>query len=191
MYQRSEIRHACYRAKNGSVMENNKEILARVEPLLEIHQNWKNFGEVWDVIVTKSSDIKIVYPETNHDFIHRTLLKAQLYSELGKPFTDLDDRAYSLTQQVEQLMLNDIMTWENYNTVWGVAINGEINSIKTVLYNSKPSQIEVTDDMIEASKKEADGSAFSEQKPNILQLQQMNETQTKAFEDFIARKYKG
>ena len=47
-YTRSEIRHACYRAKNGLITEKIAPILSLVEPLLEEHQNWDNFSKVWD-----------------------------------------------------------------------------------------------------------------------------------------------
>ena len=194
MFSRSEIRHACYRAKNNRVSEKNREILALVEPLMQHNHRWDNFAEVWDVIVTKDKQIKIVYPETNQDYIHTTLLKAALFVEMGRPLDDLDDRAFSLVSQVEQLMLDGVMTWANYNTVWGVVVDPSTNSIKTTMYNLKSTQIEVTAEMIEASKKDADGSAFTEkqeQPPTVLEMKPMDEAQRKAFEEFLAQKYKG
>ena len=192
MYTRSEIRHACYRAKNNALSEKNREILKQVEPLLQTHHRWDNFAEVWDVIIGKGGSIKIVYPETNSDYINTILLRAQLFVEMGKPFTDLDDRAFSLVNQVEQLMLEGVMTWENYNKTWGIEVDSQYKSLKTVLYNSKSSQIEVTDEMIEASKKDADGSAFtSNQTPNVLEAKPMEDHLQKMFEEFLAKKYKG
>lgn len=192
MFSRSEIRHACYRAKNKVATARNREILALVEPLMQHNHRWDNFAEVWDVIVTRDKEIKIVYPETNYDYIHTTLLKAVLYVELGRPFDDLDDRAFSLVTQVEQLMLDGVMTWANYNTVWGVVVDPSTNSIKTTMYNVKPSQIEVTAEMIEASKKDADGSAFTssqEVATTTLEMKSMDEAQRKAFEEFLATKH--
>lgn len=192
MYTRSEIRHACYRAKNNAATEKNLEILKHVEPLLQTHHRWDNFAEVWDVIIGKGGVIKIVYPETNSDYIHSTLLKAQLYVEMGKNFEDLDDRAFSLVNQVEQLMLDGVMTWENYNKVWGIEVDSQYKALKTVLYNTKSSQIEVTEEMIEASKKDADGSAFgAAQASNVLEAKPMEDHLQKMFEEFLAKKYKG
>jgi len=191
MYTRSEIRHACYRAKNNAVTEKNRVILDLVEPLMMHNHRWDNFAVVWDVMVTKDDQIKIVYPETNYDYIHSTLLKAALYNEMGRSFTDLDDRAYSLVMQVEQIMLDGIMTWENYNTVWGVEVDSATNSLRTRMYNVKSTQIEVTQEMIEASKKDADGSAFSEPQTTVLEMTPMSEGQKKAFEEFLAKRNKG
>lgn len=191
MYQRSEIRHACYRAKKNAATEKNREILALIEPLLESHQRWDNFAEVWDVIVTKDKTLKIVYPETDQDYIHSTLLRAQLFAEMGKNFDDLDDRAFSLVTQVQQLMLDGVMTWDNYNKVWGVIVDKSTNSIKTSMYNVKSNQIEVTAEMIEASKKDADGSPLNTQEPTVVEAKPMDEQQRKMFEEFLAKKYKG
>ena len=191
MYTRSEIRHSCYRAKNNAVTEKNRVILDLVEPLMQHNHRWDNFAEVWDVMVTKENQIKIVYPETNYDYIHSTLLKATLYNEMGRSFTDLDDRAYSLVVQVEQIMLDGIMTWENYNTVWGVEVDITTNSIRTRMYNTKSTQIEVTQEMIEASKKDADGSAFSVPTSNVLETSPMSKEQQKDFEEFLAKRNKG
>jgi hypothetical protein len=155
------------------------------------NHRWDNFAVVWDVMVTKDDQIKIVYPETNYDYIHSTLLKAALYNEMGRSFTDLDDRAYSLVMQVEQIMLDGIMTWENYNTVWGVEVDSATNSLRTRMYNVKSTQIEVTQEMIEASKKDADGSAFSEPQTTVLEMTPMSEGQKKAFEEFLAKRNKG
>lgn len=191
MYNRSEIRHACYRAKNNAISEKNRIILDIVEPMLDRHQRWENFGEVWDVALSKDKQIKIVYPETDYDFIHTVLLKAALYTEMGKSLQDLADREYNLVLQVEHLMLEGVMTWENYNKKWGVVVDKTTNSISTKMYNVSSGQIEVTQEMIEASKKDADGSAFSEKTANILEVKPMDPEQQKAFEEFLAKKYKG
>jgi hypothetical protein len=193
MYTRSEIRHSCYRAKNGAATEKNRTILALVEPLLESHQRYENFAEVWDVIVTKNKEIKIVYPETDKDFIHSTLLKAQLYVEMGKSLEDMSDREYSLVMQIEQLMLEKVMTWENYNKVWGIVVDPSTNSIKTAMYNVPSNQIEVTAEMIEASKKDADGNPFTPATlpTTVVEANPMDAAQKKAFEEFLAKKYKG
>lgn len=195
MYSRSEIRHACFRAKNKVATEKNKQILSLIEPMLEIHQRWENFSDVWDVIVTKDKQIKIVTPEKDKDFIHTTLLKASLYKELGKDFTDLEDREYNIVVQVEQIMLDKIMNWSNYNKTWGVVFDEISNVLKTVQYNVNSNQITVTQEMIEASKKDADGNPFigeeAEKEQVALELKPMDEYQKKQFEEFLAKKYKG
>lgn len=190
MYSRSEIRHACYRAKNGAVTEKNKSILALIEPLLQHNYKWENFSIEWDVIVTRDKQIKLIKPERDYDFVHKALLKASLYDEMSKPFDDLEDRERNIVIQVESLLLDKIMTWKNYNTVWGVELDKISNVIKTKMYGTTSSQIEVTPEMITASMKDADGSAMSDKRDGetVLEMKPMTDAQRKAFEEFLAKK---
>lgn len=190
MYARSELRHACFRAKKGAVTEKNQPLLDLIQPLLKPHERWENFGKVWDIMLNKASEIKIIKPETNYEYIHNTLLEASLYAKQGIDFDSFDDRQVNIINQVEILMLDNIMSWKNYNRVWGVEIDPELKTLKTKLYNVDPRQIEVTQEMIEASKKDADGSAMSAPKePNVLEMKPMTSEQSKAFEEFLAKKY--
>ena len=190
MYTRSELRHACYRAKKGVATEKNQLLLDLIKPLLQPHQRWENFSKVWDILVSKSGDIKVIKPETNYDYIHNTLLEASLYAKQGIDFDSFDDNQMNIIEQVEILMLDNIMSWKNYNRVWGVEIDPELKTLKTKLYNVDPGQIEVTQEMIEASKKDADGNPLSaQQEPNVLEMKPMSDAQSKAFEEFLAKKY--
>lgn len=190
MYTRSELRHACFRAKKGAASEKNQLLLDVVQPLLKPYQKWENFSKVWDILVDKSGQIKIIKPETNYDYIHSTLLEASLYAKQGIDFDSFDDRQLNIITQVEILMLDNIMNWKNYNRVWGVEVDPELKTLKTRLYNVDPRQKEVTQEMIEASKKDADGSPMSPPpEPNVLEMKPMTEEQNKAFEEFLAKKY--
>lgn len=189
MYSRSEFRHACYRAKKGAATSENRQVLALIEPLMEPQHRWENFASEWDVIVTKDNQVKIVFPEKSYDFIHSTLLKAALYDEMGKSFSDLSDREFNIVMQIEQLMLDGVMTWSNYNSLWGVTLDSANNHIKTVMYSKGSSQIEVSEDMIKASMKDADGNPLSQPETNILETKPMTAEQKQQFEEFLARKY--
>jgi hypothetical protein len=191
MFKRSEIRHACYRAKKGLITESVQPILASVEPLLGPGQRWENFGKEWDVIITADKKLCIIKPETDYDFIHSTLVEAALYKRQGVDFDSFSDRQLSIINQVELLMLDGIMSWENYNKAWGVTIERDTNQLRTRQYNVKSTQIEVTEEMIQASKKDADGSVLTRQEPNVLEAEPMSAEQKRMFEEFLAKKYKG
>lgn len=190
MYTRSELRHACFRAKKGAVLDKHQPLLDILQPLLKPYQQWKNFSTVWDILVGSSGEIKIVKPETNYDYIHSTLLEASLYAKQGVDFDSFDDRQMNVITQVQILMLDNIMNWKNYNKVWGVELDPELKVLKTKLYNIDPKQKAVTQEMIEASKKDADGTAMSlPPEPNVLEMRPMNEEQSRIFEQFLARQY--
>lgn len=190
MYTRSELRHACFRAKKGAVTEKNQPLLDIIQPLLQVHQRWENFTKEWDILVTNSGEVKIIKPETNYEYVHNTLLEAALYAKQGIDFDSFDDRQMNIINQVEILMLDNIMKWANYNRVWGVEIDPELKTMKTKLYNVDPKQIEVTQEMIYASMKDADGNPLSPPKePNVLEMKPMTDEQNKAFEEFLAKKY--
>lgn len=190
MYTRSELRHACFRAKKGAVTEKNQPLLDIIQPLLQVHQRWENFTKEWDILVTNSGEVKIIKPETNYEYVHNTLLEAALYAKQGIDFDSFDDRQMNIINQVEILMLDNIMKWANYNRVWGVEIDPELKTMRTKLYNVDPKQIEVTQEMITASMKDADGNPLSPPKePNVLEMKPMTDEQNKAFEEFLAKKY--
>lgn len=189
MYSRSELRHACYRAKNNAVSETQKPIIDIIEPLLVVGQRFENFAELWDILITKTGSIKIVKPETDYDFIHSTLLEAAIYTKQNSSFDVFDDRQLNIITQVESLMLDNIMTWSNYNKIWGVELDTNLKTLKTKLYNIDAKQKEVTAEMIEASKKDADGSALNMPESNVLEMKTMTPEQSKAFEAFLAKKY--
>lgn len=190
MYTRSELRHACFRAKKGAISEKHQPLLDVLTPLLKPYQKWENFSTVWDILVTGSGDVKIVKPETDYDYIHNTLLEASLYARQGIDFDSFDDRQMNIIIQVQSIMLDNIMSWSNYNKVWGVEVDLELKIIKTKLYNLKPAQKEVTQEMIEASKKDADGAPMTAiPQPNVLEMKPMTEEQSRAFEEFLAKKY--
>lgn len=189
MYTRSELRHACFRAKKGTATEKNQPFLDLVQPLLKVHERWENFGKVWDILLSKSGEIKIIKPETNYEYIHNTLLEASIYTKQGIDFDSFDDRQMNIITQVEILMLDNIMNWKNYNRVWGVEVDPELKVVKTKLYNVDPKQKEVTEQMIEASKKDADGSPLIVRQPAVLEMKTMTDEQSKEFEAFLAEKY--
>lgn len=190
MHTRSELRHACFRAKNNAATDKNRELMALVEPLLEVHQKWSNFATEWDLLVNKNNEIVIIKPEVDHDYIHSTCIEKRLYEKTGTQ-VEMDPRQENIVTIIEANMLDGLMTWENYGKVWSVYIDNTLKVIKTKLLNIPSNQLEVTDEMIEASKKDADGSAFTEQEqPAPLEATPMSPEQAKAFEEFLAKKNK-
>lgn len=192
MITRSDLRNACYRAKKGVAQDKHRPLLDMIEPLLDVHQRWENFPAVWDVMV-KGDEVKIITPETDYDYIHSTILEASLLDRKGISFDSFDDRQANIITIVQILMLDGIMTWENYNKDWGVKIDPELKQLQTVMYKVKPSQIQVTDEMIKASMKDADGNPLSEQQATEteLEIKLMSAKQRKEFEKFLAEKQEG
>lgn len=192
MITRSEIRNACYRAKKGVVQESQQHLLDMVQPLLSEKQTWSNFPKEWDVMV-KGNEVKIIKPETDYDYIHNTLLEAALYDRQGLGFESFDDRQLNIISMVDMMMLDGIMSWSNYNKTWGVVLDPELKQLSTTLYNVKTTQIKVTDEMIVASMKDADGNPLTEQKvtETKLEMKPMDAAMSKAFEEFLSKKNKG
>lgn len=190
MNNRSELRYACYSAKKGIINDNIKNSLDVIAPLLTVGQNWSNFSVVWDIIISRPGDVKIIKPETDYDYIHSTLIEAALYKKQGISLDTFSDRQLGIIDQVSTLMVDGLMSLENYNKNWGISVDPDLKQIKTRLYNVKKTQIEVTDAMIEASKKDADGSALSNQQTNVLEAVPMDAAKMAAFEQFLAKQYK-
>ena len=192
MYKRSELRYVCYRAKKGPLQsEDHKKIASLIEKELSYGQNWSNFTVHWDLLVDRSGKIRIIKPEHDYNFIHSTLLEASVYVKNKIDFDSFNDRQLNIINQVDAIMLENIMTWSNYNVVWGIELDTEKKQIKTRLYNVKPNQIAVTEEMIEASKKNADGSEFTEEskvKETVLEAKPMTKEQQEQFESFLKRK---
>ena len=193
MYTRSELRYACYRAKANNITDDLADKIELIKSLLSPYQPWSAFPKDWDVLVNVLGEVKIIKPVTNYEFLHSTLIEASLYVKQKIPFDSFTDEQLNIITQVEQLMLENVMTWENYNRVWGVNIDTVQNQIKSRLYNVNSSQLEVTDDMIKASQKDADGTAFTDNADNIntttLSTKPMSEQEKRMFEEFLNKKY--
>jgi hypothetical protein len=189
--KRSELRYACYRAKGDKIAEDVDAALELVNSVRQPFHHWSGFAQDWDILVDSTGAIKIIKPETDYDTIHNVLLEAALYAKQGVDFDSFTDAQQNIITQVEILMLDKIMTWQNYNRVWGVEVDIAMKQIKTKLYNLKASQYEVTEDMIRASTKDADGSAFIGEQPveNVLEAKVMDAAEKKLFEEFLAKKY--
>lgn len=159
MFSRSELRHACFRAKNNVATDKNKDLLRHVEPLLKIYQKWNNFTTEWDLLVNSKNEIIIIKPEVDYDFIHSICLevsflaKRNLKFECNTKSVEYNDRCLNIITIIESLMLDNIMTWKNYNINWGVSVDSTSKQIKTNLYNAPINQIEVTEEMIQNSMK--------------------------------------
>ena len=188
MINRSKLRHACYRMKNGVATPANETMILCITSQMAPHMTWKNFGVVWDVMVTSQGKVLVIKPEHDTDFIHKTLLKMGLYVESNTPLTKLSEREFNVVEQVRPLLLEGIMDWMNYDSVWGVSLEKDTNVIKTVLFNAPKTQIEVTAEMIEASKKDADGAAFTPPPVVELTAKPVTDEQKRLIDEMLASK---
>ncbi len=189
--RRSDVRHACYRAKNDIFSEATKHIIDMIESKMEIHHKWNDFSKKWDVIVA-DGEIHLIEPENDYSFIHSTLLEISFLVKRGISLDEISPRQKNIVIMIEQNMLDGIMTWENYNVAWGFEIDKISNTIRTKMFNAPSNQIEVTDDMIKSSMKEADGSEYKESslEEANLELKPMNAEMKKAFNKFLKKKNK-
>ena len=154
---RSEIRHALYRAKNGIFAEDKQFIYDMVEPKLPVNENWNTFTINWDIFY-KDGEITVVKPETDYDFIHTTCLEKALHIK-NNIHMEATNRQLNTIQIVELSMLDGKMTWQNYNKTWGVSVDRELKRINTKLFLTDIN--EVTEEMIKNSTL-SDGSAMNE-----------------------------
>jgi phosphoenolpyruvate synthase/pyruvate phosphate dikinase len=174
MYTRSELRYACYRAKKGNATEDLKPLLETVEAKLAVHQKWENFTSVWDILVDGQNEVIVMRPETDYDYVHSTCLEAGILSKRHMNFTSFNDRQHNIINIVESAMLEKLMTWETYGKDWGIEIDPELKLIKTKLYNTVSNQITVTEEMIEASKKEPNFTPIDIPEPLELDVKPMS-----------------
>jgi len=160
MSYRSELRNACYRAQKGKPRDSQKHLLDLIEPLLTGKQKWENFTQEWDILLDKNGNINVIKPEVDDQYINHTCAEAKVLAKNNLKF-ELNDRQQNIIDVLELSMLDGIMTWENYGEVWTFDIDRTSNVLRTKLIPGKPIQTEVTEEMIKASMKNADGSAFT------------------------------
>lgn len=186
MYTRSQLRHACFRAKNNRLTEDNKKTLEVVSPLLAEHQTWSTFADKWDLITTKSGEIIIIKPESDYDYVHSTCIEARTLVRLGQEIAFSDPRKENVIQVVENLMLDNMMSWSNYGEAWGVTIDVALKQIRTKLYHVEPTQIEVTQEMIDASRI-SDPAPLTQAPDTELLAEKMTPEQEKLFKNLISK----
>jgi hypothetical protein len=152
---RSEVRHALYRIKNGAPKAESKHIYDVVEPLIPANEQWGTFADNWDVTVVDSK-ISVIRPETDYDFVHSTCIEMSICAK-SKTIPDFTDRQLNVIQMVESTMLEGKMKWETYNKSWGLTLDGPRKYVHTKLFATSVNT--VTDEMIKNSAK-SDGAAM-------------------------------
>jgi hypothetical protein len=186
MYKRSELRHACFRAKNKSATEDNKILLAVIEPLLNETQRFENFTEVWDILLDRKKNIVVIKPESDNDFI-KTVCQEKSFQIKYKTEPDeksWTDRHQNIVVIVEALMLDNLMTWETYNVTWGVEVDTTLKQINTKLF-VKLQQKEVTEEMIVASMDSPESTEYIGPQINTVEATPMSKEEIKKFESFL------
>lgn len=154
---RSEVRHALYRAKNNIFAKEKQYIYDLVEPIIPVNESWATFASKWDIFV-RDDTIFIIKPEVDYDFIHTTCLEKSLHVKNNIKM-QLNDRQENAIQIVELNMLEGKMEWATYNKTWGVFVDTELKRIHTKLFRTVVN--EVTEQMIRDSAK-SDGAAMTE-----------------------------
>lgn len=152
---RSIIRHALYRAKNGIFTPEKQHIYDLVKPEIPMNESWETFTKNWDVYY-KNGVIKVIRPEVDYDFIHSTCLEKSLHVKNNLTMT-CTDRQMNTIEIIELNMLEGKMDWSNYNKTWGVSVDHELKRINTKLFSTSVNV--VTDEMIKNSAK-SDGAAM-------------------------------
>lgn len=153
---RSEIRHALYRAKNGIFAESTKPFLDMVEPNIPVNESWATFSKNWDIFFN-GGQVTVIRPEVDYDFIHTTCLEKSLHVKNSIPM-DATPRQLNAIQIVELNMLEGKMSWLTYNKTWGISVDIELKRISTRLFATNVN--EVTDEMIKKSAS-SDGAAMT------------------------------
>lgn len=153
---RSEIRHALYRAKNGIFADDKKHIYDIVKPKIPVNESWATFSKNWDIFYI-NGEITVIQPETDYDFIHTTCLEKSLHIK-NNINMDATHRQLNAIQIVELNMLDGKMTWPTYNKTWGIWVDRELKRVHTKLFMTSVNT--VTDDMIKASAP-SDGAAMT------------------------------
>lgn len=183
---RSELRHACYRARKNAATEKNKEALALVEPLLTDKQTWSNFSTEWDLMVNTAGNIIIIQPELDSEFIKSTCLDIKLSVMKGLPLDELSDRQQNIKSIVESQMLDGLMDWTNYNSKWRVFVNKDVGMIETKLI-SQPGQKPVTQEMIQGSMKTTNVTSIEKTTIKVDEPKPMSAEEIAQFEALLAK----
>lgn len=186
---RSEIRHALYRAKNNIIAPEKQYIYDMVSKLLPVNESFATFANRWDVFVSNDT-ITIIKPEVDYDFIHTTCLEKALHVKNNIDM-ELTDRQSNALQIVELNMLDGKMEWDTYNKTWGVFVDTELKRIHTKLFRTVIN--EVTEEMIQSSA-QSDGAAMQEL-PSIpiVTLSDpvvMNDSEIEEFNDSVKKSKK-
>lgn len=186
MYKRSELRHACFRAKNKAETKENKILLDLIIPLLSESQRFENFAEVWDILLDRKKNIVVIKPESDADFI-KTVCQEKSFQVKYKTEPDAKswaDRHSNIIVIVESLMLDKLMTWETYNTTWGVEVDANLKQINTKLF-VQLKQKEVTEEMITASMDSPESTEYIGPQINTIEATPMSKEEIKKFESFL------
>jgi hypothetical protein len=157
MTLRSDIRHTCFRMKNGKLPSPDKAyIIDLIEASKPAWATWDNFADAWDVFVDQHGQVKIIRPESDYEYAHSACLEAAIYAKKNMEW-DFDDRALNVLFIVELNMLGN-MDWKDYNKTWGIYVDSELKRIHTKHFLTKANV--VTSEMIQNSIK-SDGAAMT------------------------------
>lgn len=182
---RSEVRNACFRAKKKTNVEKHKEILDLVSKELPDGYRFDNFTELWDILIHDNSII-IITPEIDYDFIHSTCLEYIVLRRMNQDTSSFTPRQLNVISIIESEMLGDLTLWEDYSKKWGITIDKELKRVKIKLFYKKNNQIDVTDDMIKASMKDADGSPLSVE-DNVFETRVSSKEETDYLNKFLKK----
>lgn len=153
MYSRADIRHTCYRKKNGAEYASDKQALVDlVESVKRPGDKWEEFSDRWDVFVSPTKIYRIE-PEVDYQFVNNTCIEYSSKLSAGmieeSLYESLEPRKRNIIDLIKLNYLGEEVDWQGYGSAWTVEINYqakriEVNSTKTVKNKvSKPKPVEL------------------------------------------------
>lgn len=139
MFERSDVRYACYRKQKGIDAEKHQEIISEIDKIKLPTDKWEDFSTGWDVFVTPKEITRIV-PETDFDYIHTTCTEFKVKTNMGLSNEEIYEQADKRQKNIfEIVMLNNIEDdFSGFGETWRVSVDQgskriEVKSLKTKL----------------------------------------------------------
>lgn len=141
---RSDIRNACHRLKkDGPLLDHQVDLKEKLEEILLPGDTWKNFTEVWDIIV-KDGKIIRVGTELEESFINDLCVSIRTKLELGQDLSNIeagfDSREQNVYDVIQLNYLGQEVDWSKYKKTWNTSIDWERKQIEVFSMKTKKSQ---------------------------------------------------
>lgn len=142
MFIRSEVRHTCYRMKNGgSYKPQLQYIVDHVSGLMD-KEKWEDFSDKWDVFVTRDN-LTIITPEIDQTFITATCTKIKTMAELG--IEDMSDKLSTREQNVKEIIeLNYSgreVPWTEFGQTWGTRVIHDDKRFEPYMFSTQVNEV--------------------------------------------------
>lgn len=156
---KSKLRYACFRAKNGSATQSHFDYIKQISSLIENKYEFDTFSLKWDIFITKDGEVKIFEPVYDYSKIHDICMEYSFNVKNGVK-ENLTEQASNVIKVIESLKIDEqTMPWDLYNKTWGVYVDLSIPKVNTKLFKTVKNV--VSDDMIKKTM-QSDGSSFTQ-----------------------------